>query len=164
LLCSRRWPGFSFEDWGDPAGEQRTSMTVDRDEKTCFDVLQGKGIHIRGAEQNITARLESVRKPLNTLPNGKPQLQLHPRCEMLRKGFRGRYQFRRVKIAGSAERHHDTPDKNEFSHPHDALQYVATALFGGVVRGRENAMQGLKLEPLDKLYPEWAARVRKAAV
>jgi hypothetical protein len=135
-LCERRWPGFSFEDWGDPAGEQRTSMSRDRDEKTCFDVLRGKGIHIRGGEQNITARLESVRKPLNTLRNGRPQLQLHPRCEMLRKGFRGRYQFRRVRIAGSAERYHDTPDKNEYSHPHDALQYVGTAVFGGVVRGR----------------------------
>ena len=161
-LCERRWPGFSFDDWGDPAGEQRTSMSRDRDEKTCFDVLKGKGIRIRGGEQNITARLESVRKPLNTLRNGRPQLQLHPRCEMLRKGFRGRHQFRRVRIAGSAERYHDTPDKNEYSHPHDALQYVATAVFGGVVRGREEGRQGLKLEPLDKLHPEWAARMKKA--
>ena len=142
-LCERRWPGFTFEDWGDPAGEQRSSMSRDRDEKTCFDVLNGKGIRIRGGEQNITARLESVRKPLNTLRNGRPQLQLHPRCTMLRKGFRGRYQFRRVRVAGSAERYHDTPDKNEYSHPHDALQYVATAVFGGVVRGREEGQQGL---------------------
>ena len=161
-LCEQRWPGFTFEDWGDPAGEQRTSMSRDRDEKTCLDVLNGKGIRIRGGEQNITARLESVRKPLNTLRNGRPQLQLHPRCEMLRKGFRGRYQFRRVRIAGSAERYHDTPDKNEYSHPHDALQYVGTAVFGGVVRGREEGQQGLKLTPLDKLYPEWAARMKKA--
>ena len=161
-LCERRWPGYSFEDWGDPAGEQRTSMSRDRDEKTCFDVLKGKGIHIRGGEQNVTARLESVRKPLNTLRNGRPQLQLHPRCEMLRKGFRGRYQFRRVRIAGTAERFHDTPDKNEYSHPHDALQYAATAVFGGVVRGREEGRQGLKLEPLDKLYPHWAEQMRKS--
>jgi hypothetical protein len=92
-----------------------------------------------------------VRKPLNTLRNGKPQLQLHPRCEMLRKGFRGRYQFRRVKIAGSAERYHDVPDKNEYSHAHDALQYVATQVFGGVVRGREEGQKGLKLPPIK--YP-----------
>ena len=150
-LCSSRWPGYSFEDWGDPAGEQRSAMTMDRDEKTCFDILNGKGIRIRGGEQNITARLESVRKPLNTLRNGKPQLQLHPRCTMLRKGFRGRYQFRRIKITGTAERYHDVPDKNEYSHPHDALQYVATQVFGGVVRGREEGQQGLKLPPIK--YP-----------
>jgi hypothetical protein len=149
---SRRWPGFRFEDWGDPAGEQRSAMTADRAEKSCFDILQGKGIHIRGAEQNLTSRLESVRKPLNTLRNGKPQLALHPRCELLRKGFRGRYQYKRVKVAGAAERYHDVPDKNEYSHPHDALQYVATAVYGGVVRGRREGMEGLKLPPLK--YPE----------
>ncbi|MGH3426303.1 MAG: hypothetical protein ACRD3Q_15850, partial [Terriglobales bacterium] len=149
---SQRWPGFRFEDWGDPAGEQRSAMTADRAEKSCFDILHGKGIHIRGAEQNLTSRLESVRKPLNTLRNGKPQLVLHSRCEMLRKGFRGRYQFKRVKIAGAAERYHDVPDKNEYSHPHDAMQYVATAVYGGVVRGRRDGMEGLKLPPLK--YPE----------
>jgi hypothetical protein len=159
-LCAQRWPGFSFEDYGDPAGEQRSAMTADRAEKTCFDILNGKGIRIRAGEQNLTSRLESVRKPLNTLRNGKPQLQIHPRCEMLRKGFRGRYQFRRVKVAGSAERYHNEPDKNEYSHPHDALQYVATHVFGDIVRGRAQSMEGLKLEPLEKLYPEWAKRMR----
>ena len=160
-LCSQRWPGHSFEDFGDPAGEQRSAMTADRAEKTCFDILQGKGIQIRAGEQNVTSRLESVRKPLNTLRNGKPQRQLHPRCEMLRKGFRGRYQFRRVKVAGSAERYHDAPDKNEYSHPHDALQYVATHVFGDVVRGREQALEGLKLPSLEKSHPEWAKHVAK---
>jgi hypothetical protein len=43
----------------------------------------------------------------------------------------------RVKVAGSAERYHDEPEKNEYSHPHDALQYVATRVFGDAVRGRE---------------------------
>lgn len=75
-----------------------------------------------------------MRKPLNTLRGGKPQLQVHSRCTMLRKGFLGRYQYRRVKISGSAERFHDEPDKNEFSHPHDALQYVATKVFGDSVK------------------------------
>lgn len=148
LQVSGRFEGFKFEDWGDPAGQQRNAMVMDRDEKTCFDILAGKGIKIQAAEQNLTARLESVRKPLNTLRNGKPQLVLHPRCALLRKGFMGRYQFKRVKIAGAAERFHDVPDKNEFSHPHDALQYVATKVFGDVVRGREEGRQGLKLDPL----------------
>jgi hypothetical protein len=163
-LSSMRFSGFRFEDYGDPAGQQRSAMTADRAEKTCYDILQGKGIGIRPAEQNLTARLESVRKPLNTLRNGKPQLQLHPRCELLRKGFNGRYQFKRVKIAGSAERYHDAPDKNEYSHIHDALQYVATAVFGDIVRGRQEAMQGLKLPPLETLAPEWAKNHRRQLV
>lgn len=158
-LRSQRWPDFKFEDYGDPAGNQRSAMTADRDEKTCYDILLGKGIRVDPGEQNVTIRLESVRRPLNTLRNGKPVLQLHPRCEMLRKGFRGRYQFRRVKVAGAAERYHDEPDKNEYSHPHDALQYVCTRVFGDAVRGREESMHDFHT-PLDKLFPEWAKRSR----
>jgi hypothetical protein len=136
-MSEQRFPGFMFEDYGDPAGQQRSAMTADKDEKTCFDILRGKGINILPAGQNLTLRLESVRKPLNTLRDGKPQFQISPRCEMLRKGFLGRYQFRRVKVSGSAERYHDEPEKNEYSHPHDALQYAASSVFGGVVRGHD---------------------------
>lgn len=147
-LSAQRWPGYTFEDYGDPAGQQRSAMTADRDEKTCFDILAGKGIRMQAGEQTLTMRLESVRKPLNTLRDGKPQFQLHPRCTMLRKGFLGRYQYKRIKVAGASERYHDDPEKNEYSHPHDALQYVATVVFGGIVRGRKEGMEGLKLPPL----------------
>jgi hypothetical protein len=43
--------GFEFEDYGDPAGSQRSAMTADRDEKTCFDILRGKGIAISRASR-----------------------------------------------------------------------------------------------------------------
>lgn len=151
-MSTERYPGFKFEDYGDPAGTQRSAMTADKDEKTCFDILRGKGIGIQPSEQNLTIRIESIRKPLNTLRNGKPQLQLHPRCTMLRKGFLGRYQYRRVKVTGSAERFHDEPDKNDYSHPHDALQYVAAKVFGNSVRGREQLDREFNT-PLEKLYP-----------
>lgn len=144
-LATQKYPTFLFEDYGDPAGEQSSAMTHDKDEKTCFDILHGKHIAIEGGEQNVTIRLESVRKPLNTLRNGRPQLQIHPRCAMLRKGFMGRYQYKRVKITGSEERYHDVPDKNSYSHPHDALQYVGTRIFADNVRATPETM---KLEPL----------------
>ena len=133
LLHSDRYQEFDFEDYGDPAGEARSQT----DERTCFEILKGKGIAIQPSEQDLTIRLESVRKPLNTLKGGKPQFQLHPRCKALRKGFQGRYQYKRFKISGSEERFHDKPDKNRYSHPHDALQYVAVNVFGGLVRARE---------------------------
>ena len=47
---------------------------------------------------------------------------------MVRKGFNGGYRYRRMKVSGS--RFTDKPDKNEYSHPMDAVQYVATRLFG----------------------------------
>jgi hypothetical protein len=146
LHSGQQYAGFKFEDYGDPAGEQRSAMTADKDEKTCFDILRGKGIQIEGGEQNLTIRLESVKKPMNTLLSGKPQFMLHPRCKKLRKGFQGRYQYKKLKIAGAQERFKDEPDKNEFSHPHDALQYVGTRVFGNVVKGRTDDGWGKKMK------------------
>ena len=87
---AERFAGFKFDDYGDPAGNQRSAMSADKDAKTCFDILRAKGIQIQAAEQNLTIRLESVRKPLNTLTGGKPQLQVSPRCEMLRLNYSNR--------------------------------------------------------------------------
>lgn len=146
LHCAQKYSQFKFEDYGDPAGSQRSAMTADKDEKTCFDILRGKGIAIQPSEQNLTIRIESIKKPLNTLHRGKPQLQLHPRCKAIRKGFQGRYQYKRLKIAGTEERFHDQPDKNQYSHPHDALQYVGVKVFGGSVRSRTQQKVSLKYE------------------
>ena len=43
---------------------------------------------------------------------------------MLRRGFNGRYHWRRIQLAGT-ERYKDIPEKNDYSHLHDALQYLA---------------------------------------
>ena len=64
-----------------------------------------------------------------------------------------------MKISGSAERYHDEPEKNEYSHPHDALQYVATRVFGDAVRGREEQRKNWS-KPLDELYPNYAKQAR----
>lgn len=120
---SQYYADAKFEDTGDPAGQQRAQT----DEKTCFMILQAKGIDISPGEQTLALRIESVKKPLNTLISGEPGFLLHPRCKMLRKGFQGGYQFRRIQTA--SEKYTDVPDKNAYSHPHDALQYVGTKLF-----------------------------------
>lgn len=123
--CSRKYKDYEFQDIGDPAGEQRAQT----DEKTCFQILHSKGIFIEAGAKTLQLRLESVRKPLGRLVMGKPGFQLHPRCKMLRKGFMGGYHFRRLQT--SQERYTEVPDKNQYSHVHDALQYVCTRLFGG---------------------------------
>lgn len=125
LHCGRSFPAKTgFTDIGDPAGGARAQT----DEKTVFQILQAKGIDIEPGEQTLALRLESVRKPLGKMLGGEPQFVLHPRCKTLRKGFQGGYHFRRLQT--NAERYSDQPEKNSFSHPHDALQYVATRLFG----------------------------------
>jgi hypothetical protein len=54
--------------------------------------------------------------------DGQPGLTLSPRCILVREGFNSSYRFRRVRPG--VEEYHDEPEKNEASHPHDALQYV----------------------------------------
>jgi hypothetical protein len=149
-FSAQRYPGFTFEDYGDPAGQQRSAATVDK--VSPFDILHGKGIRVQAGMQDLIIRLESVKKPLNTMRDGKPQFALSPRCELLRKGFMGRYQYRRVKVAGAAERYHDTPEKNEYSHIQDALQYVMTRVFGEAVRGREGALRHTPIRYPKRVY------------
>jgi len=77
---------------------------------------------------NLTIRLDTVTACLTrTLGEGRPGLLLSPRCKVLRKAFNSGYRCRRVQI-DNTERYEDKPEKNEWSHPMDALQY---ALCGG---------------------------------
>ena len=117
--------GTRFEDWGDPAGNQRAQT----DKRTCFEIVRAKGIEIQGSEQNPARRQEAVRKTLRTLTGGEPKFILHPRCRMLRKGFLGGDHRRHLQVSG-AERYSAEPEKNEFSHIHDALQYGMVEYFG----------------------------------
>lgn len=124
--CSRSFRGHTdFEDVGDPAGAQRAQT----DERTCFEIMEAKGIDIQPGLQSLAIRLESVRKPLRTIIGAGPQFILHPRCRVLRKAFLGAYHYRR--LSTNSERYSDKPEKNPSSHPMDALQYAATILFGG---------------------------------
>lgn len=111
-------------DYADPAGDTPSES----EEKSCYMSLNEESIYPIPGDQTLERRLESVRDRLTTMIDGEPGLLIHPRCQMLRKGFKGKYQFKRVKVSG--ERYRDKPDKDEYSHPHDALQYVCTRLFG----------------------------------
>jgi hypothetical protein len=123
-----KYPNAQYVDIGDPAGMQRAQT----DERSCFDLLWAKGIKISGGDQSLVLRVESVRKALSTMVNGKPQFAIHPRCEVLRKGFLGKYRYR--KLQTGADRFSEEPEKNAFSHVMDATMYVGTRLFGGAMR------------------------------
>lgn len=126
--CARTYPGFKFEDFADPAGNSRNQV----DERTCFDIMRSKGINVSGGEQSPLHRLESVRKALNTMLTGLPMFVLNPRCKRLRKGFMGGYHYPQLRSKPGELK--DNPEKNVYSHIHDALQYDATRLFGADMR------------------------------
>lgn len=125
--CAKAFPkGTKFFDIGDPTGD----TPADTDERSCFDIMRGKGIDIEGGDNNLTIRLESVTYALTTMVGGEARFIVHPRCKVLRKGFKGGYHFKRVQVSGAA-RYQDKPYKNEFSHPMDTVEYVCVKLFGG---------------------------------
>ena len=109
--------------WGDPAGGAKI------DDHTTLEIMQlHTGWRWRPAPTNDSVlRLECVRDGLNRMVDGQPALQISPACKMIRKGFAGGYRYRFMRSGGGVTVA-ETPDKNEYSHPHDALQYL---LLGG---------------------------------
>ena len=105
--------------FGDPAGDFRAQT----DESTPFHILRGAGLRALPAPSNsVDLRLEAVSSQLNKMSEGKPAFLIDRRCSSLIKGFEGGYSYRRMEVSG--ERYTDKPDKNMYSHIHDALQYL----------------------------------------
>lgn len=114
-----RYANCEINIFGDPAGDFRAQT----DESTPFQVLRGAGLMARPAPSNdVSLRLESVSSTLTRMIEGQPGFLVDRRCKELIKGFEGGYQYRRIQVSG--ERYDDRPDKNRFSHIHDALQYL----------------------------------------
>ncbi len=115
------FPDFQFRGWGDPAGDARAQT----DEKTCLQIMSEYcDIEFRAAPTNdFMMRREAVAGALNRMIDGKPGFLISPACKVTRKGLAGSYCFKRVQVSGD-ERYHDVPNKNRYSHPCEALQYV----------------------------------------
>lgn len=114
-----QWLPREFIIFGDPAGDQR----VQTDEATPFQILRGRGLHARPAPSNdVALRLESVTAVLSRLTDGESGMIIDPKCKNLIRGFMGGYHYRRMQVSG--ERYDERPNKNRFSHVHDAFQYL----------------------------------------
>lgn len=131
--------------WGDPAGK-----TKEGNEKTAADYIEEAGFHCEFPSTNAPlARREAVVYFLTRLSDGSPSFEMDFSCQMLRKGFAGGYHYKRVQVSGD-ERFKDEPDKNKYSHIHDALQYACLAVGGA---GAARRMKDEK--------PEWAKRISR---
>lgn len=107
-----------FKIYGDPAGDYRAQT----DEKTPFMVFRAAGLKIYEAPTNDPAlRIDAVTGVLTRMADGLPAFLLSPECKTLKRGFETGYQYKRLNVSG--ERYSDLPDKNKYSHVHDALQY-----------------------------------------
>ena len=161
----RYFPNNSLELYGDPAGDQRAQT----DETTPFQILRSCGINAVPAPSNDPVlRIEAVEGMLNRMVDGSPGFLLDPSCKTLRQGFRSGYQYRRLAVSGEA-RYEEKPSKNKFSHPHDALQYMALGAGEGrnVVGRNKPAQQTIAKRDFSiwdmrgsKRQSTWSSRLR----
>lgn len=111
--------------WGDPAGNQRAFS----DERTALEIMREytNWTWKPAPTNDPIMRLEVVIGALNRLVDGSPGIIISPKCKTLRKGFTGGYHYAPIR-SGNGTMFHDAPKKNQYSHPHDGLQYL---LLGG---------------------------------
>ena len=106
---------------GDPAGARGDEIM---EELSCIGELNSLGIPTNAATTNDPdVRINAVRYFLNIMIDGQPAIVVSREgCPVIVKGFMSGYHYKRMSISGDA-RYQDKPNKNKYSHPHDALQY-----------------------------------------
>jgi hypothetical protein len=123
VFIRQTFPGVrKITGYADPSAQHGNDKKAG--EKSWIEIVAKEtGIIIRPAPtNNLLPRLEAVRLPLTRLIDGQPGFLLSDACPKLRAGFNATYRFKRVRPG--EESYHETPEKNEASHPHDALQYL----------------------------------------
>lgn len=119
-ILRNRYAGYEIEIYGDPAGDSRAQT----DETTPFEILRSREIPANKAPSNDPVlRHEAVALALNRMIDGKPGFLISPKCKITRKGMAGGYAYKRLQVSGD-ERFHDKPDKNKYSHPCEAGEYM----------------------------------------
>jgi len=129
----------------DPAGkgrgeaEAKSAMGILNDDyvedNMDGDIIQplNMGFETEPAPTNDpTKRIDAVNSYIIKLVDGEPGYLVSRKCPMIRKGKIGGYQYKRMQVSGEA-RFKDKPDKNKYSHPADAEQYMALGFAGGYV-------------------------------
>jgi hypothetical protein len=119
------YPGFKHMIFGDPSGTNRSGF----DKAQYITTMAQHGFTIQPAlTNNIQKRIEAVRWFLRR----SGSFLIDKRCEMLIAGFLGGYQWKTKRGAHGGRQITYLPNKEgepgRYTHPHDALQYVALAL------------------------------------
>lgn len=125
-LMDPRYLGRPIAIVGDPSGISKSSIY----EETTFDVMKRMGFMAFPAPTNdIDPRLRAIDAYLLSARDGGPGMLIDKtRCPTVIRGLGGGYRYAKTK-AGQRK---PLPDKNEYSHPIDALQYACLATHGGM--------------------------------
>lgn len=125
-LMQERYMGKAVVIVGDPAGKQRSTLY----EETSFDMVKRHGFKAYPAPTNdIDKRINAVESWLLGQRDGGPAMLIDgPRCPTLVRALNGGYRFGKTRQGIRKA----LPDKNEYSHIIDALQYACVATHGGM--------------------------------
>lgn len=139
-LLKERYAGYPIIATGDPAGSGRNDV----DKRSRFEVLASYGLRAFPAMTNsFITRKETI----DWFLKRDEGLLLSPHCVVLREAFGGGYVYKEIR--GKGGRYMERPDKNEYSHPMDGLQYLALYAKFGTVTKRNNSNAD---EPRRHLY------------
>ena len=124
VLMQERYVGIPIVIIGDPSGTSKSTIY----EETTFDVLKKCGFQAVPAPTNeLDKRLRAVEGWLLKQYDGSGAMLFdRERCPTIIRGLAGGYRYARTR-AGVRK---PLPDKNEYSHPLDAVQYVCVATHG----------------------------------
>jgi len=118
--------GWTYMSIGDPSDRPSDSTY-----QSCLQTLQESGIYTtKAVTNNIVARIDAVSQFLNKLINGEPAIIISKEgCPNLRKGFLGKYNYKRLRVLGE-KRFKDVPDKTHpYSDIQDCLQYICLEFY-----------------------------------
>jgi hypothetical protein len=119
-----RFKGYSVEIVGDPAGSQRNALA----KLNTFQTLRSMGLASRPALTNDPImRIGAV----NYFLNRTGGLVVDPACVTIIEGFAGGYRFEKLRKGDFNTEYKEKPEKNKYSHIHDALQYAALHFYRG---------------------------------
>ena len=118
---ANNYAGYDLICAPDPAGFMKQQLN----ELTLVDALRNAGYKcIKPPSNKPEYRIQAVERLLMQQIEGKAMYLIDPRCAMLIRGFRHGYRYKKKKT-GELEL---KPDKNEYSHIHDANQYADSVI------------------------------------
>lgn len=120
--CNEVFGDCKYRDIADPGGRIRDS----RKKSPAMYMRDELGLILEDGIQTFKVRRESVAGRLNRLAQGEPAIVIDPECDLIVGGFEGGYCYPEIGNTGMFK---PEPEKNKFSHPHDALQYICSLLF-----------------------------------
>lgn len=127
-LLSSQFTGCTFIVAPDPAGWAKQQIG----EISPVDVLKAEGFKVtKPATNNPELRIQSVERLLSLNIGKRPGYIVNPDCKELIQGFKFGYRYKTNRKGVQENR----PEKNEYSHVHDANQYGTLVLENNQLRG-----------------------------